>query len=81
MILQLNPPIWLQTPQGRALAYAVIDYGPDHHLLWVTFQQTTGECWTWPNPEIRYDKNPSLGFMKGYTEQHGGSANRTTEAV
>lgn len=68
MILQLDPPIWLQTAQGRALAHALIDYGPDHHLLWVCFLQETGECWTVPNPEVRYDRNPTLGFLKEYNK-------------
>lgn len=62
MILQLNPPIWLETPRGKALAVALIDYAPDYHLLWVCFQKDTRECWTWKNPDIRCDTNESLGL-------------------
>ena len=58
---QLNPPIPLVTPKGEALAHFILDYGPEYHLLWVCFQDDTGECWTWPNPEIRAFKNVTMG--------------------
>jgi len=61
MIIQLNPPIPLQTPKGNALAHFLIDYGPESHLLWVCFQNETGEIWSWPNTEVRAEKNISLG--------------------
>lgn len=56
MMLQLNPPIPVWTPKGRALAQVLIDYGAEHHLLWVCFQDN-GECWTWENPQIRAETN------------------------
>jgi len=37
MIVQLNPPIPLETPKGKALAQALIDYGVEHDLVWVCF--------------------------------------------
>ena len=58
MILQLNPPIPVETPKGKALAQFLIDYGVEHHLLWVCFHQD-GECWSWKNPDIRAESNPS----------------------
>ncbi len=61
MLTQLNPPLPLETPKGAGVAYAVIDYGPDFDLLWVVFDDATGECWTWPNPKIRAVKNITLG--------------------
>lgn len=61
MILQLVPPIPLNTPKGEALCHFLIDYGPESDLLWVCFQQLTGEIWTWNNKEVRADKNISLG--------------------
>jgi len=61
MLTQLNPPIPLDTPKGPGLAYAVIDYGPDFDLLWVVFDDASGECWTWKNPQIRAVKNLTLG--------------------
>lgn len=61
MFTQLQPPIPMQTPKGEGLAYGVIDYGPDYDLLWVVFDNTTGECWTWGNPKVRGVKNITMG--------------------
>jgi hypothetical protein len=63
MILQLNPPIPLDTPKGSALAHLVIDYGPEHNLLWVCFGDDDGECWTWDNSRVRAQKNITMGRM------------------
>jgi hypothetical protein len=60
-MIQLNPPIPLLTPKGKALAHFLIDYGPEEHLLWVCFQNDTGECWTWPNDKIKAQANPTMG--------------------
>ena len=60
-MIQLNPPLPLITPKGKALAHFLIDYGIEHNLFWVCFQQETGECWTWDNKDIRADKNISFG--------------------
>ena len=57
MILQLQPPLPLQTPKGSALAHFLIDYGPEYNLLWVCFNDENGECWTWQNTEIRAQTN------------------------
>jgi hypothetical protein len=59
-ILQLNPPIPLKTPKGSALAHMVIDYGAEFDLLWVCFQDETGECWSWSNPDVRGLKNITM---------------------
>lgn len=61
MIQQLNPPLPVVTPKGKALAHLVIDYGPEHNLMWVCFNDEDGECWTWPNPQIRAQKNITWG--------------------
>lgn len=61
MITQLNPPIPVSTPKGKGLAHLVIDYGCEHHLIWVCFIDATGECWSFPNPEIRAHSNPTMG--------------------
>jgi hypothetical protein len=58
---QLNPPIPLETPKGQGMAYAVIDYGPDYDLLWVVFDDASGEYWTWKNPKVRAVKNVTMG--------------------
>lgn len=60
-VTQLNPPLPLNTPKGSALAHLVIDYGPEADLIWICFQDETGECWSWANPEIRAVKNVTMG--------------------
>lgn len=64
MLTQLPSPIPLITPKGKAYAVAIIDYGPQWDLLWVTFIHDTGECWTYHNKDIRQDLNESLGITK-----------------
>lgn len=66
MIIQLNPTIPLETPKGKAMAHFLIDYGEEHHLMWVCFQDDTGECWTWSNKDIRVQNNPTLGRVIKY---------------
>jgi hypothetical protein len=61
MILQLNPPIPIATPKGKGLAHFLIDDGIEHHLKWVCFLDSNGECWTYTNPEIRAQKNITHG--------------------
>jgi hypothetical protein len=60
MILQLDPPLPLISPNGKCFAHLVIDYGQESDLLWVCFQNETGECWTWPNSQIRLQPNITL---------------------
>ena len=64
MLTQLNPPIPLITPKGKAWAHIVIDYGQEHDLLWVCFQDETGECWTWGNRDVRMQENITMGRKK-----------------
>jgi hypothetical protein len=63
-VTQLNPPIPLMTPKGRAVAHFLIDYGVEHDLMWVCFQDDTGECWTWENAYIRARTNETIGRRK-----------------
>lgn len=60
-MIQLKPAMPLLTPKGPALAHILIDYGEEAHLLWVCFQNETGECWAWPNNKVRAEANPSMG--------------------
>ena len=60
-VTQLNPPLPLETPKGKGLAHFMIDYGPEHHLMWTVFVTATGECWTFQNPEIRAVSNYTMG--------------------
>jgi hypothetical protein len=61
VILQLNPPIPVLTPRGKALAVGWIDPGVEFDLQWIVFMDETGECWTVRNPEIRAQKNITMG--------------------
>lgn len=56
-ILQLSPPLPINTPKGNALAHVIIDNGIEHDLQWVAFADQTGECWTFSNRDIRALKN------------------------
>lgn len=64
MILQLNPPLPLTNPKGPGLAWALIDYGIEHNLMWVVAIDATGEIWTFGNPEVRAQKNITMGRDK-----------------
>lgn len=61
MILQLDPVIPMISPKGKCFAHFLIDMGIEHNLMWVTFDDKTGECWTWSNPEIRIQNNVTIG--------------------
>ena len=60
-LLQLDPPLPVTTPLGKALAQVLIDYGVEHDLLWVCFQNETGEIWCWNNKQVRAQTNLSMG--------------------
>lgn len=60
-VKQLSPTIPMITPKGRGLAHFVIDYGEEHHLCFVVALDDGGECWTFCNPEIRFEANPTMG--------------------
>ena len=78
-ILQLSPALPLDTPKGPALAHFLIDYGEESDLIWVCFQDKTGEVWCWKNKEVRAQKNITLGRVlekpelpKDFTPYPGG---------
>jgi hypothetical protein len=59
---QLNPPIPLHVlNKGSGYAVAVIDYGQEHNLIWVTAISATGEIWCAPNPQVRMEGNWTMG--------------------
>jgi hypothetical protein len=67
-MLQLDPPIPLDTPRGPGFAYMVIDYSQDHKLLYSVFLTETGENWIFPQDVIRIQKNMSLGVRQDKVE-------------
>jgi len=60
-ILRLDPPIPLSTPKGNGYAHFLIDEGIENHFFWMVFINETGEIWTFPNTQVRAEKNISLG--------------------
>lgn len=63
MIIQLNPSIPLERPKGKGQALFLIDPGIEHHLMWVIAIDETGEIWTFSNPEVRAQKNITVGRL------------------
>ena len=58
MFTQLNPPLPLHVlGKGDGQAIGLIDYGPEHNLIWITAIDETGEIWCAPNPRVRMQKN------------------------
>jgi len=65
MFTHLNPPIPLHVlGKGDGYALAVIDYGQEHNILWVTAIDETGEIWCAPNPQVRMQANWSMSRGK-----------------
>ncbi|HEX7871883.1 MAG TPA: hypothetical protein VF475_03165 [Sphingobium sp.] len=62
---QLNPPMPIEVlDKGKGMAIGMIDYGPEHNLIWVTAIDATGEIWCAPNPKVRMQSNWTLGRPK-----------------
>ena len=62
MFSRLEPPLPVFIlDKGPGYAFGLIDYGPEHHLLWVTALDAGGEIWSAPNPQVRLQENWSLG--------------------
>jgi len=60
MILQLNPPILMQTPMGEGFAYFIES---DTHGIWYgVFIRDTGENWWFENDLVR--------LSPCYTDKH-----------
>ncbi|MBB3225639.1 hypothetical protein FHW69_000229 [Luteibacter sp. Sphag1AF] len=60
-MIQLNPPLPMNTPKGEGFAHFLLDYGPESDLYWTVFITETGEIWTFANREVRASKNITLG--------------------
>jgi len=59
---QLEPPLPVHIEgKGKGFAFAVIDYGQEHNLIWVTGLSDSGEIWCAPNPLVRLQNNWTVG--------------------
>jgi hypothetical protein len=62
MFTQLNPTIPVTVmDKGAGFAIGVIDYGQEHHLIWVVSLTASGEVWCAPNSKIRMESNWTMG--------------------
>lgn len=62
MFTRLDPPIPIHVlDKGTGYAFACIDYGQEHNLIWVTALDASGEIWCAPNPQVRMQKNWTMG--------------------
>lgn len=81
MFSQLNPPIPVNViDRGSGLAIAVIDYGPEHNLIWVTAIDGTGEIWCAPNPKVRMQANWTMGRARPAVA-NGAASSSAADAV
>tara|TARA_Y100000401_G_scaffold39147_1_gene29688 strand:- start:4350 stop:4574 length:225 start_codon:yes stop_codon:yes gene_type:complete len=62
MILQLNPPLWVNTPLGEGHAVLVIDYGPSLNTVWVCHIFETGAITHIDSSEVRMMGNEMYGI-------------------
>lgn len=69
---QLNPSIPMRhIDKGSAEAIGVLDYGVEHHLLWVCILDSDGSIWSWPNTEVRGIENVSIGRKLSVIDKKG----------
>ena len=59
MIIQLQDPIVLETPKGKAWAVALIDDGPYWDSRWIAFLPNQHEYCTFEAHEVQPEKNSS----------------------
>ncbi len=62
-ILQLKPPIPINTPRGPGLAHFINDESIESDIIWTVFIDETGECWSYRNREVRAQKNITAGRL------------------
>ena len=73
-MLQLNPPLPMNTPKGEGFSHILIDYGPESDLYWTVLITETGEIWTYANRYVRASKNITLGRTNPASTQSGASS-------
>lgn len=61
MLLQLKPSIPVDTPKGRGECVGWIDYSKEDDLMWIVLLDVGGECWIFPNKDVRGVPNFTIG--------------------
>jgi hypothetical protein len=61
MITQLNPPLPVVTPLGRAQAHFVWEVSIEHYVMFLCWHDKTGECFVFPHHVLRLTPNISNG--------------------
>lgn len=61
MLHQLNPTLPVICNKGTGQAHFVIDYGIEHHLMWVIVSDKDGGIWTISNPDVKVQYNFTIG--------------------
>jgi hypothetical protein len=62
MIVQLDPPIALETPKGSATAYLVIS--DERGLMWQAFLEDSGESHVFSNREVFQRKKAAKAALR-----------------
>ena len=60
MFTELRVAIPMSSPHGNGLAFAVIDPGIEHHLIWIIALDDNGEIWAVANPDVRVRPNETM---------------------
>jgi hypothetical protein len=80
MILPLNPPIPVETPEGRGQAIYLIEYGPEYDLYWITRLENSQECLTFNNRDIRARISASAEIVAPKVESTGPESEKKSAA-
>lgn len=60
MMIQLSPPIPMNTPKGHGYANFLVDRGMEFDNEWIVFLDN-GEIWSFLNRDVRLDNNITYG--------------------
>jgi hypothetical protein len=81
MFTQLNPNLPVHVlDRGDGYAIGVIDYGPEHNLIWVTVLNENGEVWCAPNPVVRFGRNWTMGRAESSQVEQSKARSRSSKS-
>lgn len=61
MILQLNPPLCVETPKGKGWAHFLYDYSIEANSMFGVFMNDSSEYWIFQSLDVRIERNITLG--------------------